>query len=253
MAVRLMAIIEGQEPAILKDEDPMSAIPEPMLARRKELGHQFLHGQGIEIGALHHPMSVPDDANVRYVDRLSVENLREHYPELNHLDLVNVDVVDDGEMLHHFPDNSLDFIIANHMLEHTENPLGTIRRHLRKVKPGGVLYYAIPDRRMSFDVDRKLTSFLHLVLDDRLGPALSRERHFREWVKYVTKEHDPVRAKAELEKLMRINYSIHFHVWQTDSFLKFIKRAMLYLFRRFRIEHFSQNDTEAVAILRKRW
>jgi SAM-dependent methyltransferase len=230
----------------------MSAIPEPMLAQRKELGEKYLHGQGIEIGALHHPMSVPDDAKVRYVDRLRVEELRQQYPELNDRELVNVDVVDDGEQLHHFANESLDFIIANHMLEHTENPLGTIRQHLRKLKPGGCLYYAIPDRRMSFDADRKLTPFWHLVLDDRLGPKISRTRHFREWVRFVNKQSDPVRAENQLKELMRINYSIHFHVWETSTFLKFLRRAMLYLWRRFRIEHFCQNDTEVIAVLRKK-
>ncbi len=230
----------------------MSAIPEPMLARRRALGHQYLHGEGIEIGALHHPMVVPNDAKVRYVDRLPVEQLRIQYPELNHLKLVQVDVVDDGEQLHHFPDESLDFIIANHMLEHTENPLGTIRQHLRKLKPGGCLYYAIPDGRMSFDVDRRRTSFWHLMRDDRHGPQISRTRHFQEWVRYVNKETDPDRAAVQTKKLMDMNYSIHFHVWDTRSFRRFLRFAMLYLRRRFGVEHFSRNNTEAIAILRKR-
>jgi predicted SAM-dependent methyltransferase len=230
----------------------MSGIPEPMLARRKELGSKYLHGDGIEIGALHHPMAVPSDANVRYVDRLPVDQLRLQYPELNRLELVNVDVVDDGEQLHHFPNESLDFIIANHMLEHTENPLGTIRQHLHKLKPGGFLYYAIPDGRMSFDVDRKRTSFWHLLQDDRHGPELSRIRHFQEWVRYVNKETDPERAAVQTKKLLEMNYSIHFHVWDTRSFRRFLRFAMLYLRRRFGIEHFSRNDTEAIAILRKK-
>ena len=56
------------------------------------------------------------------------------YPELAQFDLVPVDIVDDGETLSSLEDSQLDFIIANHMLEHTENPLGAIRNHLRKIR-----------------------------------------------------------------------------------------------------------------------
>jgi predicted SAM-dependent methyltransferase len=222
-----------------------------MLETRAQLGRKYLHGEGIEIGALHYPMTVAADAQVRYVDRLPVAKLREHYPELNHLDLVNVDILDDGEQLRRFPDDSLDFIIANHMLEHTENPLGTIRQHLRKVRHNGVLYYAIPDRRYGFDTERKLTSFWHLLLDDKVGPKLSRKRHFKEWVRYINKITDPVRARAQLAELMRVNYSIHFHVWEAPTFLNFLVRAESYLRHRFQIELFQQNHCEVIAVLRR--
>ena len=74
-------------------------------------------------------------------------DLRRHYPELNDLPLVNVNIVDDGEKLTAFEPNSQDFIIANHFLEHTQDPIGTVRRHLEVLRPDGVLYMAVPDRR----------------------------------------------------------------------------------------------------------
>jgi predicted SAM-dependent methyltransferase len=60
---------------------------------------------------------------VKYVDRLNVTELRKHYPELDHVNLVPVDIIDDGESLPSFKDESLDFIIANHILEHSAKPL----------------------------------------------------------------------------------------------------------------------------------
>ena len=38
---------------------------------------KWLHGEGIEIGALHNPLEVPAGARVTYVDHLPVERLRE--------------------------------------------------------------------------------------------------------------------------------------------------------------------------------
>lgn len=229
----------------------MSTIPEPMLAVRKKVAERCLRGQGIEIGALHHPLCVPEQAQVRYVDRLSVDGLRHHYPELNTYNLVPVDVVDDGEKLHQIPDGSLDFIIANHFLEHTENPLGTIRKHLRKLRKGGTIYYAIPDKRYSFDTDRELTSFTHLVVDDLVGVRISRKRHYRQWTRHVLKEHDVRQVREKTRKLIRANYSIHFHVWDETAFRRFLERARLYLRNAFSIEQYLGNVTEVIAILKK--
>ena len=154
---------------------------------RQALSFRYLKGAGIEIGALHGLLLVSNEAKVRYVDRLDVPELRKHYPELDHVEFVPVDVIDDGETLGTFSDNSLDFVIGNHMLEHCENPIGTLRRHFSKIREGGIGYYAVPDKNYTFDQERSVTTFDHLVFDDKLGPIGSREQHFREWVTYVNK------------------------------------------------------------------
>jgi hypothetical protein len=50
--------------------------------RRVKTAHAILRGSGIEIGALHNPIPVSPSMNVSYVDRLTNEGLREHYPEI---------------------------------------------------------------------------------------------------------------------------------------------------------------------------
>ncbi|MEH2025120.1 hypothetical protein [Nostoc sp.] len=228
----------------------MSIIPEHMLQARRKISNKYLIGQGLEVGALHYPLWIGEKANVRYVDRLSVEELRLQYPELNQYKLVNVDIIDNGEKLERITNNSVDFIIGNHLLEHCENPLATIRNHLSKLRNSGILYYAIPDKRHSFDLDRPLTSFEHLVRDDREGSEVSRIEHFHEWVVLVNKVKDD-EIDASLQKLLEINYSIHFHVWNDSTFPEFLLRAQKYLNHSFEIVHVEQNDTEIIAILRK--
>ncbi len=49
---------------------------------RWELAKRYLHGSGLEIGALHNPLPLPPDATVRYVDRMDCAGLCRHYPEL---------------------------------------------------------------------------------------------------------------------------------------------------------------------------
>ena len=220
-----------------------------ILVRRK-LSQRYVVGQGVELGALHDPLWTSHRARVRYVDRLDVPALRKHYPELDSFKLVPVDIVDDGESLDSIEDGSLDFIIANHMLEHTENPIGTIRNHLRKIREGGVLYYAVPDKRFTFDIDRPLTSFEHLTRDDQEGPEVSRKQHFQEWAALVNKV-PPSLLDEHVQALIQAQYSIHFHVWDRLQFKSFLRQVGNYLGHSFTVKHFCQNKHEMIAVLKR--
>jgi hypothetical protein len=101
---------------------------------REMLAHFYLKGEGLEIGALHNPLTVGPKAKVRYVDRMSVPDLKKHYPELNNLPLVPVDIVDDGEHLKTIADGTQNFVIANHFIEHCSNPIETFRNLFRVLK-----------------------------------------------------------------------------------------------------------------------
>ena len=141
---------------------------------RENIADLYLQGQGIEIGALHHPLTVPEDVKVLYVDRMSVVDLRKQYPELNDLPLIEADILANGEDLETIADNTQDFVIANHFIGHCQDTIGTIQNMLRVLKPGGILYSAIPDKRASFDVDRDITSLDHIWRDHIEGPAGSK-------------------------------------------------------------------------------
>ena len=165
---------------------------------REFVADTYIRGQGIEIGALHMPLGVPRSARVKYVDRLSVPDLRKHYPELNDKNLVEVDIIADGERLESISDATQDFVIANHFVEHCQNPIAAILNMFRVLKPGGVLYLALPDKRCSFDVDRPVTPFEHLLRDYHEGPAWSRRQHFEEWTRLVNKVLDDEEAERQI-------------------------------------------------------
>ncbi len=222
----------------------------PLLGmRRRRIANRYLRGEGLEIGALHRPLPVPAGARVRYVDRMDVEGLREHYPDLAP-ELVRVDVVDDGETLASQPDASADFIIANHFIEHTEDPLGTLANHLRVLRPGGILYLAVPDRRRTFDAERPPTPLEHLIRDHEEGPAGSRAGHQEEWARLV--EHVPPAAvPARVAALERDDYSIHFHVWAPDEFHELLEHARFVEKLPFRVETRRSNHREFITVLRR--
>jgi SAM-dependent methyltransferase len=220
--------------------EPETETPDYHRRRRTLVRH--LHGDGIEIGALHDPLDLSGAhvTRIRYVDRFDVPGLREQYPTLDTLSLVPVDIVDDGEVLGTIPDSSLDFVIANHMIEHTRDPIGSLRHWLAKLRPGGVVYFAMPDKRVGWDANRPVTTLAHLLEDYRSDPAerIQRDRaHFAEWhdlinMEFVDSDDDsspyPAEARAlpseeqrlaEINHLIEIDYSIHFHVFTHHSFL----------------------------------
>lgn len=236
--------------------------PPQYLEARSVLAKHYLAGDGIEIGGLNWPLEVPPTARVKQVDRMSTEELRAEYPEVADRALPEVDLIDDGETLETIAAGSLDFIIANHLLEHTEDPIGTIGIHLSKLRPGGILFYAVPDKRYTFDHRRELTPLEHMIRDHEEGPAGSRREHFDEWTLLVGgTEADraseeaytafAARAAEEARRLEAEDFSIHMHVWDQASFLALILHCRE-RFQNFEIEATAQRTMEFVVILRKR-
>jgi predicted SAM-dependent methyltransferase len=223
-----------------------------LLGTRKRISFRYLTGEGIEIGALHNPLSISDHVKIKYVDRLPSIDLQKHYSDLDPQQMVKIDLIDNGETLSTIADNSLDFIIANHFLEHCENPIGTIRNHLKKVKTGGILYYAIPEKTHTFDKERSLTEFKHLIEDDTQGPAISRKNHFYEWVTLVESMQDLKDIETRVSVLMAMDYSIHYHVWDIVTGFHFLYKTNEYLDNPFIVLHFEQNENEIITILQKR-
>ena len=218
---------------------------------REVVARVYLKGEGIEIGALHNPLRVPPGARVRYVDRMTNEDLRAQYPELGAERLVPVDVIDNGELLASITDLSQDFVIANHFLEHCENPILALTNMMRVLKGGGVLYLGIPDKRFTFDSGREVTPLEHCLKDYREGLAGSREGHFREWAEKVENLNDPAAAGARVRELMEMNYSIHYHVWTQTEMLKLLMGAREAAGLAFDIEVMLAGNGEVIFVLRK--
>jgi SAM-dependent methyltransferase len=146
------------------DNDEFSGIE--LYCNRHMIAQFYLSGNGIEIGALHKPLQVsPNRCHVQYVDYKTYDQNRARYPELANETIVNTDIIDDGFVLETVPDNSQDFIIANHALEHSPDPYGTLTNWMTKLRPGGVIYAAIPIADKCYDKGRPVTSLQHLVDD----------------------------------------------------------------------------------------
>lgn len=170
-----------------------------------------LQGRGLELGALHRPMVTHPGMAMTYVDRQDQATLQAAYPKLA-LDIVRVDVIDDAETLATVADGSYDFLIASHVIEHMRNPIQALVHWLRVVRPGGMVYLVVPDKRRTFDKLRVRTTVEHMMLDYQ-QPSL--ERDFEHYLDYAVFVHH-ARIDQAIDEAMRLrdtDVSIHFHVF----------------------------------------
>lgn len=190
---------------------------------REDVALRFLRGDGVEIGALDFPLRLPHGVRVRYVDYLDATGLREAHDRTlcQGRPLVVPDVVDDGARLASFADGSLDFVVANHMLEHVEDPIAAFEHQLRVLRPGGVLYMTLPDARQSFDAPRERTTPEHLLRDHREGPQVSRREHYEECARLIEGHNGQVLTRR-VEEMEAECLRPHFHVWEPITFAGFL-------------------------------
>ncbi len=173
---------------------------------------QQLIGKGLEIGPLHRPLVRHSGMEIDYIDRLTVAELREHYPELRELPLVEPTIIGDAETMSNVPNGAYDFLIAAHVIEHMRNPISSLAQWCRVVKKGGKIYLIVPDKRAIFDKHRVRTTLEHLILDYR---APSQDRDYEHFLDYAVHVHHKHGAEAldEADRLLKTDYSIHFHTF----------------------------------------
>ena len=88
--------------------------------RHRLKGYGLLEGHGLEIGALHLPAALPEGCQVQYCDIQSADDISKSFPELDPHSLVDVSFMCnlDEDGLSSIKENTFDFVILNHVIEH---------------------------------------------------------------------------------------------------------------------------------------
>ena len=172
---------------------------------REDLARRYLFGEGIEIGPMAMPLRLPPaSSSATSTDLAETTSCASRAPsslEHNSALIPEIHVVDEADRLATFADNSVDFVVANHVLEHLQDPLGALEHMLRITRPGGVLLLTLPDARHTFDVNRPRTTVEHLLRDHEEGPQVSRREHYEEWARFL--EAGPARRRAATGRRVR--------------------------------------------------
>jgi hypothetical protein len=134
-------------------------------------------GLGVEIGALHSPIISRADGRVLYVDYMPTEWLRANlrHPGVAPADVLEVDIVWNGQSLAEALGEPADYLVASHVIEHVPDLIDWLAQIRAALRPGGLVGLAIPDRRATFDVARNDATIAEVVeahLDRRTRPSL---------------------------------------------------------------------------------
>ncbi len=168
-----------------------------MRPSRKD-AHQLLArtllGSGLEVGPGESPFPLTSGAaRVTYLDRWGVRDIRRLFAEIDRERFSDPDLQVDlnVDRLSALADESQDFVIASHVLEHLVEPLGQLQDIYRVLKPGGTLLLLLPDRRRTFDRTRPPTSLAHLIDEHQRQVTVLDDEHLREFVTHVPEDWRP--------------------------------------------------------------
>ncbi|MGC8771622.1 MAG: methyltransferase domain-containing protein [Brevinematia bacterium] len=224
--------------------------------RHRLISSYLLKGKGIEIGALNNIFPIKRKSiSIKYIDIASKNELIKLFPEING-NIYEPDYVGDiaKNSILEITNTSFDFIILNHVIEHTANPIRVLLNCWEGLKKGGMLVISIPDKRFSYDKNRNLTSFLHLLGEYYLEIEEVSELHYIDFLENLYPEvfeskESFLKAFAHVKRRRE-----HSHVWDSDSFKLFLLKTFSHFREEVNIVFESKgedNQIEFFCILKK--
>lgn len=188
---------------------------------RNDFACKYLRGKGFEIGAQNSPLQCKNAQEIRYIDYLSKAESSKKY-NIPSQECVDVDIIADANNLEDFQENSTNFIIANHVLEHSPNPIHALLGWLRILKPGGLLFLTLPHNSSNeFDFEKTLTKLSHFI--DDFQRAKNREDitsvHIHEHVQIIDgiNPENKVHFQKRCDELIKSNLHTHYHVFNKSN------------------------------------
>jgi hypothetical protein len=126
-------------------------------------------------------------------------------------------IICDGTDLSALADDSYEFILSSHNLEHIANPIKALREWQRITRPGGGLILVLPNYTKTFDHRREPTTVSHMVDDFNRDIREDDLTHLPEILKLHDRSMDlPAGTAEEFRRRSLDNFSnrcLHHHVF----------------------------------------
>jgi SAM-dependent methyltransferase len=156
---------------------PRRVLNRARTVRSSALAQRWLGGlRGVEIGGAAHNDFGLDTLNVDRYPGLDTVFKREELRACGRA--MPVDVVAPGDALP-FEDDSFDFVLASHVIEHFWDPIGALQEWRRVASR--YVFLVVPHRDRTFDRDRSLTPLAELVDRHAGGVRSEEDRHWSVW------------------------------------------------------------------------
>lgn len=148
------------------------------------LAHHYLDGmQGLEIGgSTHNPFGL----NTKNVDYTAETNQYKKLEEKFVGQALLVDIVAPGDAIP-LPDNSQDFVVSAHVIEHFPDPIKALKEWYRLIRPGGYIFMIVPHKERTFDKDEPRTTLQELI-DRHEGKTIAQPNTHQHYSVWITKD-----------------------------------------------------------------
>ena len=136
----------------------------------------------------------------------------------------------DSTFLGEIEDESYDFLLSSHVLEHLANPLRGLKEWKRVVRENGLLVIIVPHKDGTFDHLRPVTAIDHMIDDYEQCVDEDDVTHADEVLSLHDLNHDDGTDSDKFEERIRNNFkerSMHHHVFATRTLAQLIDYAGL--------------------------
>ncbi len=148
--------------------------------RESALAHKYLDGlRGVEIGgSIHNPFGL-NTLNIDYTASTDTV-FKQAEIEIAGKALA-VDTVASGDDLP-LRDQSVDFVVSSHVLEHFPDPIKALKEWYRVIRPCGYVFMIVPHKERTFDRNRPRTSLAELIRRHEAGGVPDTKEHCSVWI-----------------------------------------------------------------------
>ena len=196
--------------------------------QRRAVAERFLTGRGLEVGAGDRPFPVPPHVRVFYGDIRDTASIQDYFKTAD----VRSGTSIDAQTFAGVANDSLDFVISAHVIEHLRDPIGAIVNAIRVLRPAGVFLLAVPDMRLTFDRRRPETSVGHALRDYGDGGESTCRESYEEHLRYVHPEltgqeytEAEIQSQAGENSRRWRDFDVHFHAWTREGFENLLAAA----------------------------
>lgn len=178
---------------------------------------RYCKGKGIEVG----PGSAPygKRSNTIYLDKY------EYYQSK----FLKLDIVADAATIPR-PDDTFDFLISSHCLEHHPDALKVLIEWKRVVKPGGIFFLVLPHGSRTFDRGRKLTGLKHHIEDYQHKVTDDDHTHRKDFGDFSIQQldHQWLKDATHSDGSYDFEYIVsqghmHFHIWTQNEMIDVLR------------------------------
>jgi ubiquinone/menaquinone biosynthesis C-methylase UbiE len=151
-----------------------------MKFKESKLAHKYLDGlSGIEIGgSANNSFNLQNCLNVDVTG--DMDSVFKKAEERLCGEKMTVDIVASGDNLP-LQDESVDYVISSHVIEHFFDPIKAINEWLRVTKKGGYIFIIAPHKDRTFDKDREITKLEEIISRHGKETVSSSGKHWNVW------------------------------------------------------------------------